>query len=292
MKPGQTKLTPLLGAALLLAACSKQEAPHAPAKPDPAPVPALAQAKAAGSGSLPSMMDLMRVVYGRTEGDHVIATFRNEEAPLVRERFRLEPVSMRALGADRVALVANGVLDEIRDPKYENAGRLSAYLLQKQDGEWTVERKFENASSSGTFGQLGNVSWLDLGAGKPGFGIESTYTPDGLEIRQISLFDLAAPRMRNMSIFMRSLASDNEKICDAAKPECWSIKGTWRFERQPQQVYDDVVVDYVGYVETRPNNAPESEPRSRSEVNSTLRYTYRHGEYYLVSGELPSVPGL
>lgn len=271
MKRRQTNL--LLAAALILTACAQND--------EPAPAD---QAR---------MMDLMRAIYGAAEGDHVIATLRNEENPLRLESYRLKPVSMRELGGGRVALVANGILEENLKPEYGTAGSMSVYLLNKQDDKWTVKRRFENKASMGHYGRLGKLSWLELGGGKPGFGIENTsVTPEGSSLRQLSLFDLAEPLMNNMSIYMRSLASDNERICKAASPECWNIKGKWHFEPNEKQAYDDLVVDYSGYVETRPGNAPDSAPRSRSVVKSTLRYTYRRGEYVLVSGELPSVPGL
>jgi hypothetical protein len=271
MKRRQTAL--LLAAALILTACAQND------EPSPA--------------EHARMMDLMRTIYGTEEGELLITSLRNQENPLRIERYRLNPVSMRALGDDRVALVANGILEENQNPDYGTAGSMSAYLLRKKDEKWTLERSFENKASMGHYGRLGKVSWIELGSGKPGFSIENTsVTPEGSSLRQISLFDLADPLMRNMSVYMRSLASDNEKECKAVSPECWNIKGKWYFEPKANQAYDDLVVDYGGYVETRPGNAPDSAPRTRSEVRSTLRYAYRRGEYVLVSGELPSVPGL
>lgn len=267
----QAQLLPVLTVALLLAAC---------AKTGPSPEE---QAR---------MMELMRVIYGPAEGDHVIATLRNQENPLREESYRLKPISMHELGANRVALVANGILEENQNPDRGTPGSMSVYLLNNRDGKWAVERRFENKASIGSYGQLGDVAWLELGEGKPGIGIDHSYASEGINVRQITLFDLAAPLMNPMSIYMHSIASDNDKACNAALPQCWNIQGKWRFERKEKQAYDDLVIDYTGYVETRPDRAPELAPRERSEVKSTVRYTYRRGEYFLVSGELPSVPGL
>jgi len=43
------------------------------------------------------MMELMRVIYGPAEGDHVIAILRNQENPLREESYRLKPISMHDL---------------------------------------------------------------------------------------------------------------------------------------------------------------------------------------------------
>lgn len=293
MKKTVNKMAMLLAMALLASACQRsKEASSAPEIQTETPT-AAAQ-PAAGSDEKPSqemerMMELMRAVYGTASGDHVIAELPDYGDAKGKSKYRITPVSMHEIAPDRVALVANANDANDETPGHGQTGLLNVYLLHKQDGKWKVERRFENIDEMGSWGRLGSVEWVELGVDRPGFAVVSGGTWQGISIQDMALFDLNDPKMRNLATKIGLVGSDNEGDCDERRHRCWNVEGKWRFERNAQQAYDDLVFDFSGYTESRPEESAEEVARSRSTVSNSARYAFRDGGYVLASGE-HSVP--
>ena len=278
----------LLAAAVLATACQRS------AETSPRPVIQVAQAAAAQPSAsaaaqlepdMQRMMALMRVIYGASKDDHVIAALPDYGDRKETGRYRLRPVAMRELGDGRVALVANANFADDEEPSHGQPGLLNAYLLQKQGAGWQVLRRFENVAEMGSWGRLGIVKWVELGAGRPGFAVISGGTWQGTTIRNMALFDLGDAQLRDLAEKVGLVASDNDGDCEEDRQYCWNIEGRWRFERTTQQAYDDLVFEFDGFAEGRAEGGAQASPRKRVSVSGTARYAFRDGEYVLASGE-------
>ena len=294
------KLTMAAPAALLaacaLAGCGKEPAGQAAVPPAAPAVAAAVSAPAtpapqAGSGSAvhARMMELLRAVYGAATAreQYVLA-----EMPMPDQRdavavFRLEPVAMRELADGRVALVANAQMADDNEEgisSHATAGLLSAYLLRQVNGQWRVEARHENIAELGSFGQFGEVEWVMLGEGRPGFTVQHGGTWQGYTISHLSVFDLNERTMRDLSGGLPVYSSD-EGACGGDKSTCWTTNGKWQFEKRAGARYDDLVLRFQGYEETRPEGAPEDAARERKEQTGMARYKFDGRAYVLVEGE-------
>ncbi|WP_139232773.1 hypothetical protein [Duganella sp. CF458] len=283
----------LLAIAVMATACQRSEE-TSPSSKVQAETPAAAAQPAASPDEKPSqemarMMELMQAIYGPADGGHVIAELPDYGDARGKSQYRITPVGMHEIAPDRVALVANANDASDETPGHGQPGLLNVYLLRKQDGKWKVERRFENVAEMGSWGRLGSVEWVELGEGRPGFAVVAGGTWQGISIRDMALFDLGDPKLRNLATKIGLVGSDNKGDCDERRHRCWSVKGKWRFERTAQQAYDDLVFDFSGYTESRPEDSAEDVARSRSAVSNSARYALRDGDYVLASGE-HSVP--
>lgn len=231
------------------------------------------------------MMELMHAIYGTAVNAPVIVELPDYDNRSEKGSYRLTPLGMHEIGPGRVAMVASANFADDENPSHGQPGLLNAYVLQQQGGQWKVERRFENVAQMGTWGNLGNVAWVELGAGRPGFAIEWGGTWQGTTVAYLALFDLADPKLRDLASKARLVSSDNEGDCDERRHRCWNVEGKWRFERKAQQAYDDLVFDFSGYTESRPEDSDETVARSRTAVSNSAHYAFRGGEYVLTSGE-------
>jgi len=293
----KTKLA-LLCTALLLAACAK--APKA--APEVAPAQAQAQAPQAEAPAekpvdpkVLRMMELLRVVYGdKAAHEHYL----DVELPDADKRdeigvYRLQPVAMHELPDGRVVVVANAqMVDTNGDAMapHVSPGLLNAYILRKEAGQWKVEARHENVASLGSSGSFDEVEWVALGEGKPGFIVHHGGIWQGYSISLIAVFDLADGSMKDLAGDV-SLSSDSEGACGPETAHCWSVEGKWKFEKRDGAPYDDLVLRFTGYDESRAENAPETTERARKELKGMARYKYDGGHYVLVEGE-NIVPGV
>jgi hypothetical protein len=69
------------------------------------------------------------------------------------------------------------------------------------------------------------------------------------------------------------------------------VKGEWQFEKREGAAYDDLVLRFTGYDESRTEEAAETEVPKRNEVKGIARYKFDGGRYVLVEGE-NIVPGV
>jgi len=284
----------LLAMAVVTTACQRSKetspSPDMPVKTPPAAPQVIAAAPAAPADPEEQrMLDLLHAIYGIAANAPLIVDLPDFDNRSETGSYRLTPLDMHEIGPDRVALVASANNANDDNPSHGQPGLLNAYVLQKQGEKWKVERRFENAAAMGTWGNLGSVAWVELGPGRPGFAIEWGGTWQGITVGYMALFDLGDPKLRDMAKDISPASSDNEGDCDERRHRCWNVVGKWRFERKAQQDYDDLVFDFSGYTESRPEDSAETVARKRTQVSNSARYTFRDGEYVLASGE-HSVP--
>lgn len=128
------------------------------------------------------------------------------------------------------------------------------------------------------------MEWLSLGEGKPGFAVVSGGTWQGYTVSSLSVYNLADPALKDLAQGV-SLYSSSEGACVEESDNCWEVKGKWRFEKRDGQAFDDLVLDFSGYRERRPDGAPEDQPRSRTDLKGVARYRFNGRVYGLVEGE-------
>ena len=276
----------LLCAALVLAACSRKEAPKAvPSAAPVAPPPAVAQEEKPVDLKVVRMMELLRVVYGdqgaRQESMEVEMPDPGQGNAI--GDYYLEPVAMQEQSDGRVVVVANAELLDDEGHKltsHSSPGLLSVFILRKEGGKWQVEARHENIAALGSNGRIGEVQWVSLGEGKPGFVVLHGGMWMGSAIGELSAFDLSDGSMRD-------LTGD----CVDERWHCWSIKAKWKFEKREGSEYDDLVLRFSGHEEDRAETEPETARRKRTKVKGLARYKYDGGNYLLVEGE-NIVPGV
>jgi hypothetical protein len=261
--------------AALLAGCAEQAQSPGKAAVKPAPAQAAPAAKPA-SAQTRLMMRLLRAVYG--EGaqyfdDHAIVELADPAGEEVAD-YLLQPVAMRELSDGMVALVVNGEMTDQRGTALSapvTPGLLSAYLLKRDGQGWTLERAFENIAELGSSGRIGTVQWLTLADDKPGFAVLNGGTWQGSTVVFLSLFDLTALEMRDLTGGIAQYSS-NAGACREGGAGCWTVDSTWRFEKQPGSHYDDLVFRFEGV-------------RERATLAGTARYRFNGSTYALVEGE-------
>lgn len=293
----------LLAALGALAACSKEPAPSAePAaaaaasagSAAPASVAATSVAAAAAAGEpakadMARMMELLRVVYGAEAArkDYLLVEMPSPGQGDSVGIYRLEPVAVHDLADGRVAVVANAQMADTNEQgmaAHVTPGLLSAYLLRQVDGKWRVDARHENVAELGTFGQIGSVKWVMLGEGIPGFTMHYGGTWQGHTISHLSVFDLSARTMRDLTDDV-AIYSTNMGACGGDTPSCWETKGKWQFEKRAGARYDDLVVRFQGVDEVRPEDGPDDAARETKEHSGMARYKFDGRKYVLVEGE-------
>jgi hypothetical protein len=286
----------LLGAALMLSACTKKAEPPAVGEAASASAAAVAvEVKPMVDPKTARMMELLQVAYGDKAAHE---NYLDVELPDVEKRdelglYRLEPVAMRELPDGRVVVVANAQMVDANGEAmvaHVTTGLLNVYILRKEAGQWKVEARHENVASLGSSATFDEVEWVTLGEGKPGFIVHHGGIWQGYSISLIAVFDLADGKLHDLAHDM-SLSSENEGACGPETAHCWSVEGKWQFEKREGAAYDDLVLRFTGYDEERPETAPDSEERKRKEVKGMARYKFDGGRYVLIEGE-NIVPGV
>lgn len=287
MKPMQNKLAPLLVTAMILAACGQKEVPVAAVKPAPEQAPA-AEAKKAIDPRTARMMELLHAAYDAQGGDdYLVVDLPDAEQRDVLGSYRLEPVAMRELADGRVALVANAQpADDHGEAMSAHAtpGLLNVYLMRKDASGWKIDKREENIAALGSFGQFGKVEWTSLGQGKPGFTVQHGGTWQGATITYLSVFDLTAAAMHDLTQGVPVFSSD-EGNCDVERATCTSVEGKWKFEKREGTAYDDLVLRFTGHEESKGEDASASAPHVRKPMSGMARYQYDGQRYVLTEGE-------
>lgn len=235
------------------------------------------------------MLELLRAVYGAEamRADYLLAEMPSPDQRDAVGIYRLEPVAMHELADGRVAVVANAQMADDKEEgmsSHATPGLLSAYLLRQADGQWRVEARHENIAELGSFGQFGEVEWVTLGEGRPGFTVQHGGTWQGHTISHLSVFDLNDRAMHDLTGDV-PIFSSNEGACGGDVPLCWNTEAKWQFEKRPGARYDDLVLRFTGFEETRPDDAPEDAARERKEHSGMARYKFNGRAYVLVEGE-------
>ena len=172
------------------------------------------------------------------------------------------------------------------------------YLAPKgkpADEAWQVVTRLENIATLGSSGQLGEVHWVMLGAGKQGLAIRHGYTGQGYTITQLALFELGADKVTELDGGI-DLHSDNEGACGPEMDNCWMVDGNWHFAAaRDGGAYDDLLIDFTGAsrkikpgVQVKDEQEP---PRLITPMNGRARYAFDGKKYKLVEGK-NIVPGV
>ncbi|WP_028104861.1 hypothetical protein [Pseudoduganella violaceinigra] len=171
----------------------------------------------------------------------------------------------------------------------EGAGRfkcrqlLNAYVLRRQGEQWKVEASHENIASLGSFGLFGEVTWVSLRSGRPGFTVRHGGTWQGQSISYLSVFGLADRSMHDLTKGVPVFSTSGN--CGSDSPSCWSVEGKWQFEQRQGASYDDLVLRFSGYAKSSAEEAPEKSSREGKTLRGMARYKFDGSQYVLIEGE-------
>jgi hypothetical protein len=231
------------------------------------------------------------------------------DAALVNGR---EVLGVKELENGKAALVIGEIPPDSPEPGMRDMAQqatISAYLLDKIDGKWTVTRRHESIADMGSNGFAGELTWVTLGPGKPGFAIVDQSGNRGQSVKSLALFDLTAKDMRTLASKTILVHSDSEGDCDDERPHCWDISGEWQLVQKPGQTFADLEITFTGVDEKRPQEAqnkademaknaavePSYEeyvaalgPRDKRQIKSTARYSLDEKGIRLAAGENPA----
>lgn len=320
-----TKPLALLLACTLLGACSDKAAP-VPAQasaitPPPPAVPATAPADtpAADAPAVAAKTeemktpearardskleaDMMRAVFGknyRPDSEDALADLPDpdsKEKDADKLSYVVSAVSHKLLPDGRAILVANAETantEGTAESAHASPGLLNVFYLAPKgkpgDESWQVVKRMENIDSLGSSGQLGEVHWVTLGAGKQGMVIRHGYTGQGYTITQLALFELGEDKVTSLEGGIE-LHSDNGGACGPETEECWMVDGSWHFAAaRDGGAYDDLLIDFKGArekikpgVTVKPDQDP---PRTTTPITGRARYAFDGKKYKLVEGK-------
>lgn len=319
----------LLLACSLLGACSDKTA-TAPAAP--APVPAPVAAPAATPAEAPAADEpvaaksdemktpearardskleaaMMLAIFGknyRPDSDDALADLQDPDSKDARDdklSYVVSAVSHKLLPDGRAILVANAETANTEgsaESGHSSPGLLNVFYLAPKgkpgDEAWQVVTRLENIATLGSSGQLGEVHWVMLGAGKQGLAIRHGYTGQGYTITQLALFEIGADKVTELDGGI-DLHSDNEGACGPEMDNCWVVDGNWHFAAaRDGGAYDDLLIDFTGAsrkikpgVQVKEDQEP---PRLITQMNGRARYAFDGKKYKLVEGK-NIVPGV
>lgn len=327
-----TPLTLLL-ACSLLAACSDKTttvpaapAPVPPPVVAPAPAPAEAQVDApAAEVPVAARNDEMKTPEARArdskqEAAMMLAIFGKNYRPDSEDAladlpdpdnkdkhddklsYVVSAVGHKLLPDGRAILVANAETantEGTAESGHSSPGLLNVFYLVPKgkpgDDSWQVVRRMENIDTLGSSGQLGEIHWVKLGAGRQGLAIRHGYTGQGYTITQLALFELGEDRVTSLEGGIE-LHSDNEGACGPETEDCWLVDGNWHFTAARNGGdYDDLLIDFTGASrKIKPGvkvKEDEEPPRLITQMNGRARYAFDGKKYKLVEGK-NIVPGV
>ncbi|WP_308924713.1 hypothetical protein [Janthinobacterium sp. J1-1] len=313
----------LLGCSLL-GACSDKAAPvPAQASAITPPAPAVPQAATetapAADGPVAAKNDemktpearardskleaaMMLAIFGknyRPDSDDALADLPDpdsKEAKADKLSYVVSAVSHKLLPDGRAILVANAETantEGTAESAHASPGLLNVFYLAPKgkpgDESWQVVTRLENIATLGSSGQLGDVHWVSLGAGKQGLAIRHGYTGQGYTITQLALFEIGAGKVTELDGGI-DLHSDNEGACGPETDNCWLVDGNWHFAAaRDGGAYDDLLIDFTGAsrkikpgVQVKEDQEP---PRLVTQMNGHARYAFDGKKYKLVEGK-------
>jgi hypothetical protein len=238
---------------------------------------------------------LMRAVFKadyNVAEKEAVTRLANPETRSETGMFRVNAVAAKALPNGDVVLIANAAVtdeDGSSMPSHADSGYLNVFLLRQQDGHWQVLRRHENVAALGSTGHFGQVEWVELAPGKPGFAILHGWSGQGYNLDLLSLFDLSAEEITDLTGESIKIHSDNAGTCDDENPECWDVTGAWHITSGAgKSGYGDLTIKFSGEHSTAPTN-PEGSvvagvKRVTAPVASTARYVFDGNQYRLVEG--------
>ena len=323
-----TPLSLLLACSLLSACSDKTATPPAAPAPVPVPVatpaatPAEAPAAEAPAAAKSDEMKtpearardskqaaaMMLAIFGknyRPDSDDALADLPDpdsKDAKADKLSYVVSAVSHKLLPDGRAILVANAETANTEgsaESGHSSPGLLNVFYLAPKgkpgDEAWQVVARLENIATLGSSGQLGEVHWVMLGAGKQGLAIRHGYTGQGYTITQLALFELGTDKVTELDGGI-DLHSDNEGACGPEMDNCWMVDGNWHFAAaRDGGAYDDLLIDFTGAsrkikpgVQVKDDQEP---PRLITQMNGRARYAFDGKKYKLVEGK-NIVPGV
>ncbi|WP_374584873.1 hypothetical protein [Pseudoduganella sp.] len=293
------KLIPLLALGLL-AACQRT--------PDTPPAAPVATSTAGLNAAQKLELDLMRAVFGdavrvASGQAQALADLPAVGQPNARDAMKVVPLGARLLANGQAALVTAAIPRDSEDMPGERpdalAASISAYLLEKVAGRWTLTQRRESIAAVGSHGETGDLAWLDLGQGRTGFALEGESANRGQTIRTLSVFDLGASNVAPLPAHTIRIHNDNDGDCEDERPRCWHVSGRWRMLAPQGAAPAELEVTFQGVLEQRAADAqalpkPASEaadyadeipPRDKRQVKATARYALHAKGLQLLSGE-------
>ena len=320
-----TKPLALLLACTLLGACSDKTAPvpaqasavtppppavpatapaDTPAADAPAVAPKTEEMKTPEARARDSKLEatMMRAIFGksyRADSDDALADLPDpdsKEKNADKLSYVVSAVSHKLLPDGRAILVANAETannEGTAESAHASPGLLNVFYLAPKgkpgDESWQVVKRMENIDSLGSSGQLGEVHWVTLGAGKQGMVIRHGYTGQGYTITQLALFELGEDKVTSLEGGIE-LHSDNGGACGPETEECWMVDGSWHFAAaRDGGAYDDLLIDFKGVREKiKPGAAvkPDQDPpRTTTPITGHARYAFDGKKYKLVEGK-------
>lgn len=199
----------------------------------------------------------------------------------------MTPVASTTLPDGRVALVVNAMpwdKDGPDMPGIAAEGLLNVYLLRRDGDAWTVDERHQNLTSMGGMGRIGEVRWVSLGAGKPGFIVTARLFNRGDAYAYSKIFELGNG-VRELANLM--LSSNDADGCTPERDECRDIEGSIRFA-EPADGYADMLVEFTGRTYRLADGAAE-EPVEQvlTQIRETVLYRFDGKAYARVSGANP-----
>jgi predicted small lipoprotein YifL len=284
-----------------LAGCSRDEPkPAAPPAPQAAP-PATAAAPAPAKVRQSPYADLMCAVFGtgyRPATADALADMPDADNPNATVRMVASAAGSTRLPTGETVLAVSADVaedDGTAMAGHSSPGILSIYLLDNANGQWRVLRRHESVAALGSFGQIGEVKWVELAKGKTGLAVLNGATYQGATVTYLALFDPTAAKVADLMAEDPAVYSGNGDDC-GPMPTCWEAKADWRFE-PGSAVYDDLVLTITGHEDVAKDHDAETggddKPvaRVRKPIHGKARYVFDGKQYRLSEGE-NTIPGI
>lgn len=290
--------------ALLMAGCSRTgahapvpvQAPapaHAPA-PSPAAAPLVAKAPAPAQ---PSADALLRAIFADhyQPGAHA-GVIHVDDDKLESPFYAVTIAAVTELPDGRTVVVANGSpSDETGESRvhHTSQGLLNVYVLRRdrEGGRWQVLERHENVESLGSSALIGDVAWITLAPGRPGFVVASGGNWQGATLYGQAVYALD-DGVRSLGVVGGH--SDNVGACQPGMDDCWEVDGKLRVadtDTQPGP-YRDILADFSGRHYTLTEGADGNNVEQvKTQVHQSARYHFDGKSYVRVEGEepLPSI---
>lgn len=293
---------------VLLVACLEACSRHGDEAAQAAQTPAVAAAAAPIDVTAPAAPASSQPAVQETSGRHawMRAVFRDaydagagralmKGDPGSEQQYAMTLAAEKVLPDGRIALVVNGAEADEHGNTDEmigstTPGTLNVYILQPADGGWTVAERHDRLDDMGRSGWIGDIAWIDLGAGKPGFIVTSTDANRGQSVTNAVVHELGHG-VRQVASFR--VSNDITDACWIEHEVCWDIQGAIRIDTPAAaDAYADILLDFRG----KRFRVSEGDDGGQVEhllepIDQTARYRFDGKAYILSSGTNPAEDG-
>lgn len=197
-------------------------------------------------------------------------------------------VSATELPDGRIAIVVNGAQADEHGADisgHASSGILNVYVLGRENDAWAVAERREGLAELGSMGNIGGITWITLGTGKPGFIVSSGGVWQGHWASGADIFELGNG-VRNLGSLQEG--SGNGGAC-SPDDECWEVDSEISVAAPAApDGYADLLVDFKGkrysYSEDKDGNKVE---HLKETIGQRARYRFDGKAYVLSSGTNP-----